>query len=177
MGWSVHTPPCGKSCWLCCVFLIVFLLMCGCQCSVFLPGCSFHGYVCVHISLLKEPLALLCVPNCVLVDVWLSVTRVFCVSSWWFHGLACAHISLWKELPAWYCVLVLLLLCGCQCSVFLPGGPKGWSVHTSTCGKSWLLCFNCVPNCVLAVMRLSVFCVSSWWFHELVCAHISLWKS
>ena len=28
----------------------------------------------------------------------------------------------------------------------------------------------------VAVVWLSVFCVSSWWFHGLVCAHISLWK-
>ena len=50
------------------------------------------------------------------------------------------------------------------------------SVHTSPCGKSWLLCLNCVLNCFLAVAWLSVLCVSSWWFYGLVCAHIFLWK-
>ena len=71
------------------------------------------------------------------------------------------------------CALVFLL-CVCECSVSLPGCSMGWPAYISPCGKRWLLCFNCVPNCVLAVMRLSVFCVSSWLFHELVCAHISL---
>ena len=37
-------------------------------------------------------------------------------------------------------------------------------------------CFVCVPNCVFAVPWLSVLCVSSWWFHGLVCAHFSLWE-
>ena len=37
MSKYLHTSPFGKSCLLCCVFLIVFLLTCGCQCSVFLP--------------------------------------------------------------------------------------------------------------------------------------------
>ena len=49
MGWSVLTSPCGKS-WLpCFVFLIVFLLLCGCQCSAFFPG-GFMGWS-VHTSL------------------------------------------------------------------------------------------------------------------------------
>ena len=41
MGWSVHTSPCGKSWVLCFAFLIEFLLLCGCQCSVFVPGGFF----------------------------------------------------------------------------------------------------------------------------------------
>ena len=52
----------------------------------------------------------------------------------------------------------------------------GWSVHTYSCGKSWLLWFNCVLNCLLAVAWTSVLSVSSWCFYELICAHISLWK-
>ena len=49
----------------------------------------------------------------------------------------------------------------------------GWSMHTSPCGKSWLLC---VPNCVIVVVWLSVVCVPSWMFYGLVCAHIFMWK-
>ena len=66
-----------------------------------------------------------------------------------------------KSWLLWYVFLVVfLLLCGCQCCVFLPGGFMGWSVHTSPCGKSWLLCCNCVLNCFFAVSWLSVLRVS-----------------
>ena len=72
----------------------------------------------------------------------------------------------------------IVLVCSCYVvvSVSLPGCSMGWPVYTSPGGKIWLLCFNCVLNCVLAVMRLSVFCVSSWLFNGLACAHISMWK-
>ena len=38
----------------------------------------------MHISPCGKSWLLFCVPNCVLVVVWLSV---LCVSSWWCHGL------------------------------------------------------------------------------------------
>ena len=56
MGWSVPTSPCGKSWLLCFVFLIVFLLLCGCQCSVFLPDGSMGGSV--HTSPFEKSLLL-----------------------------------------------------------------------------------------------------------------------
>ena len=37
-------------------------------------------------------------------------------------------------------------------------------------------CLFCGPYCIFAVMWLLLHCVSSWWFHGLVCAHISPWK-
>ena len=46
---------------------------------------------------------------------------------------------------------VFLLLCGCQCSEFLPGNSMGWSVHTTPCRKSWLLCCVFLIVCLLSL--------------------------
>ena len=133
----------------------MFLLLCGCQCFVFLPsgslGWSVHTTHCGNSWLL----CLNCVLNC-LVVVLLSV---FCVSFSLLHGLICALISCRNSwLLCFIFLIVFLVLCGRQCSVFLPGGSMGSSVHTSSCGKSWMLCLNCVLNCHVVVW-VSVLCV------------------
>ena len=133
----MHTSPCGKSRFLCFVFLIVFLLPYGCQCSLFLPsgamGWSVHtsllgGSVGWYVHISPTGKSWLLNFNCVfeVAVVWLSV---LCVSSWWFYGLVCAHISLWKELVALFCVLNCVLAV-VWLSVFF---VSNWLFHGLVC--------------------------------------------
>ena len=103
MGWSVYTSPCGKIWLLCFVFPIVFLLSCGCQCSVSFTGgfmgWSVHTSPCGKIWLLcfvfLIVFLLLCSCQCSVSfpgDLWVGLsTHLF---------LVVTYVSPWSEIGA-----------------------------------------------------------------------------